>query len=88
MVRDGIADHGGFTSFQFVKPLVEEGIRLAVAEAQHPDVSSRCVSKIYSALQPNNPQTTPFRPSRYDLRRVVTLDEVTGRTASCRSEGC
>jgi len=69
IVRDGLPGLRGFTSFQFVKLYVEESLRLAVAETQHPDVSSRGGSKIYSALQPNIPQTTaiptfssPFAP--------------------------
>jgi hypothetical protein len=53
LMRDRLADHRWFTSFQFVKLCVEGSLRLAVAETQHPDVSFCGGSKIYSALQPN-----------------------------------
>jgi hypothetical protein len=69
IVRDGLPDLRGFTSFHFIKLCVEESLRLAVAEMQHPDVISRGGSRIYSALQSNIPQTTaiptflsPFAP--------------------------
>ena len=50
IVRDGLADHRGFTSFQFVKFCVEERLRLAVAEAQHSDDSYRGESRILLSL--------------------------------------
>ena len=87
IVRDGLADHRGFTSFQFVKLCVEESLRLAVAEPQHLDVSSRTGQRFIRALQPDNPLTTaipnyssPFAPCfqlRWSLLQGQLLPRVT-----------